>query len=181
MDFLDELRLRLTKIHFRLAIYWSHDRISPTLPITADLSIPKGGAEGVVTCAGAFSAGWSLHIKDGKPHFRYTGIEISDIDIAGTVTVPEGKVTLKSEFTSDGSKEGAGTLKLLVNGKLEGEDKIKRTFCRHGLEPFEVGRDSITPVSPDDKSPFAFTEKIEKVTLELIKKKHLLQPAADYE
>ena len=138
--------------------------------ITAELTIPKGGAEGVITCAGAFSAGWSLYIKDGKPIFRYTGFEISDITIVGTVAVPEGKVTLKTEFTPDGSKEGAGTLKLFVNGKPAGEGKIKRTFFRHGLEPFEVGRDSITPVSPDYKTPFAFTGTIEKITFELTKK-----------
>ncbi|MBL8828036.1 MAG: arylsulfatase, partial [Planctomycetaceae bacterium] len=99
-----------------------------------------------------------------------TGFEISDITIVGTVTVAEGKVILKTEFTPDASKEGAGTLKLFVNGKPAGEGKIKRTFFRHGLEPFEVGRDSITSVSPDYKTPFAFTGVIEKITFELTKK-----------
>ncbi len=154
---------------------WLPEPIGPQLfprghTITAELTIPKGGAEGVVTCAGAFSAGWSLYIKDGKPVFRYTGFEISDITIVGTVAIPEGKVTLKTEFTPDGSKEGAGTLKLFVNGKPAGEGKIERTFFRHGLEPFEVGRDSITAVSPDYKTPFAFTGTIEKITFELTKK-----------
>ncbi len=151
---------------------WLPEPIGPQLfprghTITAELTIPKGGAEGVITCAGAFSAGWSLYVKDGKPNFRYTGFELSDITIVGTVAVPEGNVTLKTEFTPDGSKEGAGTLKLFVNGKPAGEGKIKRTFFRHGLEPFEVGRDSITPVSPDYKSLFAFTGTIEKITFEL--------------
>lgn len=154
---------------------WLPEPIGPQLfprgnTITAELVIPKGGAEGVITCAGAFSAGWSLYIKDGKPVFRYTGFEISDITIVGTVAVPEGKVTLKTEFTLDGSKEGAGTLKLFVNGKPVGEGKIKRTFFRHGLEPFEVGRDSITSVSPDYKTPFTFTGTIEKITFELTRK-----------
>ena len=47
--------------------------------------------------------------------------------------------------------------------------KIKRTFFRHGLEPFEVGRDSITPVDPayKDKGKFEFTSQIDKVTFEL--------------
>ena len=154
---------------------WLPEPIGPQLfprgnTITAELVIPKGGAEGVITCAGAFSAGWSLYIKDGKPVLRYTGFEISDITIVGTVAVPEGKVTLKTEFTPDGSKEGAGTLKLFVNGKPAGEGKIKRTFFRHGLEPFEVGRDSITSVSPDYKTPFTFTGTIEKITFELTRK-----------
>ena len=154
---------------------WLPEPIGPKLfprshTITAELTIPKGGAEGVITCAGAFSAGWSLYIRDGKPVFRYTGFEISDTTIVGTVAVPEGKVTLKTEFISDGSREGAGTLKFFVNGKPAGEGRITHTFFRHGLEPFEVGRDSITSVSPDYQSPFSFTGTIEKITLDLIRK-----------
>lgn len=154
---------------------WLPEPIGPQLfprghSITAELTIPKGGAEGVITCAGAFSAGWSLYIKDGKAVFRYTGFEISDITIVGAVAIPEGKVTLKTEFIPEGSKEGSGTLKLFVNGNAAGESKIKRTFFRHGLEPFEVGRDSITAVSPDYKSPFPFTGAIDKVTFDLTKK-----------
>jgi len=135
--------------------------------ITAELDIPAGGAEGVVACAGAFSAGWSMYVKDGKPNFRYTFFELADVTIPGTESLPEGKVTLTTEFTPSGSKEGSGTLKLFVNGKLAGEGTLKRTAFRHGLEPFEVGRDSITSVSPDYQSPFAFTGTIDKVTFAL--------------
>jgi arylsulfatase A-like enzyme len=153
---------------------WLPEPIGPQLfprhhTITAELTIPKGGAEGVITCAGAFSAGWSLYIKDAKPVFRYTGFELSDITIPGTIAIPEGKVTLKTEFTPNGSPEGAGTLKLFVDGKLAGEGTIKRTFFRHGLEPFEVGRDSITSVDPayKDKGKFEFTGQIDKLTFEV--------------
>ncbi len=135
--------------------------------ITAELNIPQGGAEGVITCAGAFSAGWSLYVKGGKPTFQYTFFDVADVTIPGTELMPEGKVTLKTEFTPDGTKEGGGTLKLFVNGKPAGEGKLRRSVFRHGLEPFEVGRDSITPISPDYKTPFAFTGTIEKVTIEL--------------
>jgi hypothetical protein len=135
--------------------------------ITANLDVPKGGAEGVVTCSGATAAGWSLYVKGGKPVFRYTFFDIADVTINGTEAIPEGKVTLKAEFTPDGEKGGGGTLKLFVNDKPAGEGKLKRTSFRHGLEPFEVGRDSMTPVSPDYKTPFEFTGKIEKVTFEL--------------
>lgn len=129
------------------------------------MTIPAGGAEGVVACAGGFSAGWSLYVKDGKPNFRYTFFDIADVNIPGTVELPEGKVTLKTEFTADGSKEGGGTMKLFVNGKPAGEGKLKRSAFRHGLEPFEVGRDSITPVDPAYKKQgkFEFNGKIEKV------------------
>ncbi|MBA4017913.1 MAG: arylsulfatase [Pirellula sp.] len=155
---------------------WLPEPIGPQLfprahSITAELTIPAGGAEGVVTCAGAFSAGWSLYIQDGKPAFRYTGFEISDTTIEGAVAMGEGKVTLKTEFIPDGTKEGSGTLKLFVDGKPAGEGKIARTFFRHGLEPFEVGRDSITPVAPayKDRGTFEFTGTIRRIEFALTK------------
>ena len=153
---------------------WLPEPIGPQLfprkhTITAELTIPNGGAEGVVTCAGAFSAGWSLYIKDNKPHFRYTGFEVSDITIPGTIAISPGKVVLKTEFTPDGSKVGGGSLKLFVDDKPAGEGKISRTFFRHGLEPFEVGRDSITSVDQAYKpqGKFEFTGKIDKVSFRL--------------
>ncbi|MFO0902553.1 MAG: arylsulfatase [Pirellulales bacterium] len=153
---------------------WLPEPIGPQLfprphSITADLVIPSSGAEGVVACAGAFSAGWSLYLKGGKPHFRYTVFELDDVTIDGTATIPTGKVTLKSVFTPDGSKVGGGTIKLFVNGQPAGEGQVKRSLFRHGLEPFEIGRDSITPVAPEyaKQDVFEFTGTIEKVTFEL--------------
>jgi arylsulfatase len=155
---------------------WLPEPVGPQLfprghTVTAELSIPMGGAEGVVTCAGSFSGGWSLYVKDGKPVFRYTFFEIGDVTIPGTAALPEGKATLKTEFTPDGSKEGGGTMKLFVNGQPAGEGKVKRSSFRHGLEPFEVGRDSITAIDPayKDKGQFPFTGKIEKITFNIVK------------
>ncbi len=153
---------------------WLPEPIGPLIfpqahTITAELTIPTGGAQGVVTCAGAFSAGWSLYIADNKPTFRYTYFDIADVTIPGNVEIPEGNVTLMTEFEPDGSKLGGGTLTMYVNGKPAGSGKLERSSFRHGLEPFEVGRDSITPVDRayQDKGEFAFTGKIEKVKFDL--------------
>ena len=153
---------------------WLPEPIGPKLyprahVVSADLEIPKGGAEGVVTCVGAFSCGWSLYVKDQKPTFRYTFFDIADVTIQGTEELPEGKVNLRTEFVPDGTPVGSGTLKMFVNGKEAGEGKIKRSGFRHGLEPFEVGRDSITPIDPayKDRGTYPFTGTIEKVTFEL--------------
>lgn len=138
--------------------------------ITADVVIPPEGAEGVITCAGAFSAGWSLYVLGGNVHFAYTLFDIANVHIDGTEPLPAGKVTIKTEFTPDGKPSGGGVLKLFVNGKPAGEATLSRSVIRHGLEPFEVGRDSITPVSPDyhGKGAFPFTGKIDKIQFELI-------------
>jgi arylsulfatase len=137
--------------------------------ITAELNVPDGGAQGVITCAGAFSAGWSLYIKDGKLNFRYTCFDIANVNVRGTVEIPKGEVTVKTEFTPDGSKEGGGTVRLFVNDRPAGQGKLTRTLVRYGLEPFEVGRDSITQVDPAYKNEgrFEFTGTIDKVTFKL--------------
>jgi hypothetical protein len=101
--------------------------------------------------------------------FRYTFFDVADVTINGTETLTEGKPTLMTEFTPDGSMEGGGTLKLFVNGKLAGEGHLKRSTFRHGLEPFEVGRDSLNSVSPDYETPFAFTGKIDRIKFEITK------------
>jgi arylsulfatase A-like enzyme len=137
--------------------------------IEAELTIPDKGAQGVIACAGAFSAGWSLYIMNNKLVFRYTLFEIADTRITGTMNIPKGKVTIKTEFTPDGSKEGGGTMKLYLNGQPAGEGKLTRTAFRHGLEPFEVGRDSNTPVDPAYKSKgeFPFSGSIDKITFRI--------------
>ncbi len=57
----------------------------------------------------------------------------------------------------------------LVSDSVVGKEKLDRSVFRHGLEPFEVGRDSITPVDPayKDKGDFEFTGTIEKVEFDL--------------
>ena len=123
----------------------------------------------VVACAGGFSCGWSLYVKDGKPVFRYTFFDLADVTIPGTTSLPEGEVTLATRFTPDGSEHGGGKLQISVNGKPAGEGRLERTIFRHGLEPFEIGRDSITSIDPayKDQGVFEFTGEIEKVSFEL--------------
>ncbi|HBE69563.1 MAG TPA: arylsulfatase [Planctomycetaceae bacterium] len=158
---------------------WLPEPIGPQIfprphSITASLEIPEGGAKGVIACAGASLAGWSLYVQNGKPEFHYQCLGIGNVSIRSTIELPEGEVTLKTEFRPNGSKEGGGTLKLFVNDKLAGEGQLPRTLFRHSLEPFEVGRDSMTPVNPDYKSEgtFEFTGKIDSVTFELMPMKN---------
>ena len=84
-------------------------------------------------------------------------------------TLPEGKVTLKTQFTPDESREGGGMLKLFVDGQPAGEGQVKRSLFRHGLEPFEIGRDPIISVDPayKDEGKFEFTGQIEKITFDV--------------
>ena len=137
--------------------------------IEAELVIPDKGAQGVVTCAGAFSAGWSLFVINNKPVFRYNVFEVADLKMEGKAALPKGKVNLTVQFVPDGSKTGGGSFKMMVNGAVVAEGKMARTAFRHGLEPFEVGRDTGTPVDPSykNKGEFPFTGTISKVNFRI--------------
>ena len=39
--------------------------------VTADVEIPKGGANGVIIAQGGRFGGWSLYLKDGQPAYWY--------------------------------------------------------------------------------------------------------------
>ena len=95
--------------------------------------------------------------------FEFYNVNTNDI-------LPPGKVTLRLEYSSKGMPKGSmisngATVKLFVNGKLAAEGETNRAMFRHGVEPFEVGRDSISPVNADYKSrgSFPFTGTIEKI------------------
>ena len=141
--------------------------------VTADLIVPESGCEGVIACAGGISGGWTLYVDDGKPVYFYNMADFEFYPIEASEKLPPGKVTLKLEFTAkEQARPGAlgkgANVKLFVNGQLAAAGETKKNMFRHGVEPFEVGRDSISAVNAAYRSkiPFAFNGTIEKITFE---------------
>jgi arylsulfatase len=141
--------------------------------VTAELTIPEKGVEGVIACAGGLNGGWSIYVQDGKLTYHYNFADFEHHTVQARDPLPSGKATVKVEYTSKGLKPGGtintgATVKLSVNGKPAGEGPVGSGMVRHGIEPFEVGRDSISPASPAyrGKGDFAFTGRIEKITFE---------------
>jgi hypothetical protein len=97
--------------------------------------------------------------KTKKPNY-VNGIKQKPLESVKS-PLPKGKVVISTQFIPDGTPQGSGTVKLMVNGQIVGEGKMARTAFRHGLEPFEVGRDTGTPVDPayQSKGEFPFTGK----------------------
>jgi arylsulfatase len=146
------------------------DTLSRSIVVTADLVIPKGGANGVIVSQGGLFGGWSLYAKDGKPKLAYNWLAREKYYIEGGERLPEGKATLVYDFTYDGGglhKGGTGTLS--INGKKVGEGRIEKT---HGAvwslagETADVGKDAYSPVC-DDYDPWnnAFTGTINTVKI----------------
>jgi arylsulfatase len=141
--------------------------------VTAELVVPETGCEGAIACAGGESGGWAMYVQDGKLTYHYSFFDFEHTTIQSKDALPSGKVKVKLEFESKGTPQGrlyndGAEVRLFVNDRPAGKGEVPKAGNRHGVEPFEVGRDSISPVNPDYKSKgsFPFTGTIEKITFE---------------
>jgi arylsulfatase A-like enzyme len=138
--------------------------------ITAEIEIPKGGADGVLLCQAGRFGGWSLYVLNGKPAFTYNYLGQKETTLTGTAPLSEGKVSLRYEFAYDGGGTGkGGTGTLSVDGKSVATARIEATQCCvfSADEGADVGADEGTAVSSSYQVPFEFTGRIDKVTIEL--------------
>jgi hypothetical protein len=138
--------------------------------ITADVDIPKNGANGAILAQAGRFGGWSLYVKDGKPAYTYNFLGLQRYTVAASQALPAGKVNILFEFAYDGGGLGkGGTGTIFVNGKSVATGRIDRTQCCafSADEGADVGADEGTPVTEAYKVPFKFTGRIGQVTIEL--------------
>ena len=142
-----------------------------SLTITADVEIPKGGANGVILAQGGRFGGWSLYFKGGKPTYTYNFLGLQRFNVAAAQAVPAGRATIRIEFAYDGGGAARGGLATIyVNDKKVAEGRIERTQPRifSADETADVGVDDATPVTEDYKAwDNTFTGKILKVTVDV--------------
>jgi arylsulfatase len=138
--------------------------------ITAEVEIPKKGAEGVLLAMGGGTGGYVLYIQDNKFTYYSDFFGFEDYKIESTA-LPTGKVTLKMDFKYDGGGAGkGGDVTLFVNGKKAGQGRVEKTIpARYGMDTFDIGMDLNAPVVRGGiyKTPYKFTGKIDKVKVVL--------------
>ena len=135
---------------------------------TAELDTGNDAANGVLAAMGGKTSGWSLYVKDGRPTFYYNFFEVVGYRARSSAPLPKGKSTVRVELTPEEKGHGkpAG-VKLFVNGKDGNRPRGENRSGGLQRRGFDVGADNISAVSPDSKSPFKFTGKIDKVTFDL--------------
>jgi hypothetical protein len=149
----------------------SPDLKNKSFTLTADVEIPASGAEGMLFAQGGITAGWGFYVKGGKLVGVHNFIDQGRERVTSTENVPSGHVTLTMEFVYDG-KPGefgkGGTITLRANGKDIGHGHIDHTTpLRYSLyEGQDVGSDDGSPVDTEYKSPFVFTGKLNKLTVQ---------------
>ena len=144
--------------------------------ITADVDIPKDGAQGVLLAHGSSFGGYSFFVnKEGKLQFSYNYLGLEEAKVVSAAKVPAGKTSLRWDFQVTGPPDfklgrGApGVGKLFVNGKEVGQGKIALTCpIAYGLsgDGLSCGRDTLTPVSADYGNEYPFTGVIYRVIVD---------------
>ena len=147
--------------------------------ITAEVTIPEGGAEGMIVTDGGRFGGYGLFLSKGelgigrgKPVFLYNLLDLKRTTWEGP-ELGAGKHTIVFDFKSDGPGLGkGGTGVLSVDGK-----EVARNSMEHATpitfpedETFDIGQDTRTGVAMIEyryEPPFTFTGTIDKVIFNL--------------
>jgi arylsulfatase len=120
--------------------------------VTAELTVPEGGAQGVIVAQGGAFAGWSLYVKNGKPKYCYNLFGLQRFEVEGETAIPPGEHQVRMEFAYDGGGLGkGGTVSLYVDGEKSGEGRVEGTvpMVFSADETCDVGSDTASPVSDD--------------------------------
>ena len=156
--------------------------LNSSYTITADIEVPKGGAEGMILTSGGRFAGYGFYLLEGKPVFLWNLLNLKRIKWEGAEALPPGRHSVEFDFKYDGlgagtlsynnmsglGQSGTGTLK--VNGKVVDSKKMKHTLpiILQWDEAFDVGSDTLTGVNDADyKPPFVLTAKLNKLTIKV--------------
>jgi hypothetical protein len=63
--------------------------------ITAEIDVPQGGLEGIITTQGGRFGGWGFYLAKGKPVFTGTPVDDADYQVPFRFTGKLAKLTLK--------------------------------------------------------------------------------------
>ncbi len=156
----------------------------------AEVEVPQGGGDGMLITQGGRFAGYGFYVLKGKPVFLWNLVDLKRVRWEGPEVLSPGKHVLEFDFRYDGLGMGTlafnnvsgigrgGTGVLKVDGKEVANQKMEHTlpFILEWDENLDVGSDTGTPVDDKDyQVPFAFTGKINKITLTIDRPKLTLE------
>ncbi len=150
--------------------------------ITADITVPDGGAEGMIVTSGGRFAGFGFYLLKGKPVFLWNLLDLERVKWEGPASLTPGRHILEFDFKYDGlgvgtmaynsfagiGKGGTGTLK--VDGNVVATKQMEKTIpiILQWDESFDIGSDTITGVNDADyKPPFPLTAEFNKLTIKI--------------
>ena len=159
----------------RRQLIWPDGAIVPELQVvnmrnrahvlTLHVTVPDGGAEGVMLAMGTALGGWSLHLLEGRLRYvnNFLGAERHVIESAKVLR--EGRHVLSFEFEplESGSFHRAGHGRLSVDGVHVAEGRIERTaFSRYSITGggLTCGWEQGPAIGEGYEAPFRFTGEL---------------------
>lgn len=156
--------------------------LNSSYTITAEITVPEGGAEGMILTSGGRFTGYGFYLLEGKPVFLWNLLDLNRIKWEGPEALSPGKHTLVFDFKYDGlgaetlaynnmsglGRSGTGTLS--VDGKEVQTIKMEKTIpvILQWDEAFDIGSDTETGVNDADyKPPFTLTAQLNKLTIKV--------------
>jgi len=150
--------------------------------ITADITVPEGGGEGMILTSGGRFAGYGFYLLKGKPVFLWNLVDLERIKWEGPDALSPGKHIIEFDFKYDGlgvgtlafnsmsglGRPGTGTLKVDANAVQTITMKKTLPMILQWDESFDIGSDTLTGVNDADYlPPFTLTAKLNKLTIKV--------------
>ncbi len=144
--------------------------------ISADLSVPEDGAEGVIVAESDHLGGFTLYVKDGKLTHTYSMMGVFVFKQVAEEDLPTGDVTVRMEFAADEAKPATGgEVTLFIDDRPVGKGRMDHTVPIRfsAYAGMDIGRDNggVVDLAYEDRKPFAFTGTVKKVVFDI--KPHL--------
>jgi hypothetical protein len=120
--------------------------------VTAEVTVPETGAEGVIVAQGGNVGGWALYAKAGKLKYCYNFLGIKYFHVQADTPLPAGSHQVRMEFAYEGGGMGkGGDVTLFVDGKPVGKGRIDLTAAVifSADDGLDIGRDTGAPVADD--------------------------------
>jgi arylsulfatase A-like enzyme len=150
--------------------------------VTAEISVPEGGASGVLIAQGGAYAGWSLYLHEGVPAYCYNTFGVARYTVKGSSPVAAGTHQVRLEFAYDGGGLGrGGAATLYLDGDKVGDGRVEATvpMLFSADETTDIGYESGSPVSEEytiEDSRFTGTVNWVQIDLEGEDADHLISP-----
>jgi arylsulfatase len=150
--------------------------------LTAEIEVPKSGANGVIIALGGSIGGWTLYALNGKLKHCYNFFGIQRFFAEGTQPIPGGTHQVRMEFKYDGGGLAkGGAVSLFVDGKKDGESRVDMTIPMlfSADETCDVGKETGSPTSPDygpKDNEFSGQVNWVQIDLETDDHDHLISP-----
>jgi arylsulfatase len=156
--------------------------LNSSYTITAEITVPEAGAEGMILTSGGRFGGYGFYILEGKPTFTWNLVDLERIRWTAAEALTPGNHSIEFDFKYDGlgtetllynnmsglGKGGTGVLK--VDGKVVDTVVMKKSLpmILQWDEAFDIGSDTETGVNDADyKPPFTLTAQLDKLTIKI--------------